>query len=251
MSHDWSSEGHASPFSRPRAERDELLSRSSRQASPSGFGLEYALRRTLANPGLAFDIVRGLLRGLYYRWKFKLLGRRVVIGRFFRVTGPLDIRGPGRVEFGDFCTVMSSRLRPTTPYTHSPDAVIRFGNRVMLTRTRLGCVTRIEVGDDAGLAEALIMDSDFHSIEVSARPRYNTAGRSKPVYIGTNSWIGTGSIVLKGVRIGANAVVGAGAVVASNVPADCVVFGNPARVVWRVRSKSAVSSPGPMPESTR
>jgi galactoside O-acetyltransferase len=112
----------------------------------------------------------------------------------------------------------------------------------MLTRTRLGCETRIDVGDDAGLAEAWIMDSDFHSIEVSDRPRYNTTGRSKAVYIGNNCWVGAGSIVLKGVRIGANAVVGAGAVVASNVPADCVVFGNPARVVWRVRSKPASNS---------
>ena len=89
----------------------------------------------------AIETARGLLNGQYYRLKFKLLGRRVTIGKFFRVHGPLDIRGPGRVAFGDFCTVASSRLKPTTPYTHSPDALIRFGNRVMLTRTRLGCET--------------------------------------------------------------------------------------------------------------
>lgn len=248
MSYDVSSEHHARSSSHA-FDRDDSPRPST--ASRRGLNLAYALRRAWANPRLAFDTARGLLRGQYYRWKFKLLGRRVVIGRFFRVTGPLDIRGPGRVEFGDFCTVMSSRLRPTTPYTHSPDAVIRFGNRVMLTRTRLGCETRIDVDDDAGLAEAWIMDSDFHSIDVSDRPRYNTRGRSKPVHIGTNCWIGAGSIVLKGVRIGANAVVGAGAVVASNVPADCVVFGNPARVVWRVRSKPAADSAGPVPEPAR
>ena len=195
-----------------------------------------AFRRTLEDPRLAFDTARGLLRGHYYRLKFRLLGRQVVIGRFFRVIGPLDIRGPGRVEFGDYCTVYSSRLRPTTPYTHSPSAVIRFGNRVMLTRTRLGCENRIEVADDAGLAEAWIMDSDFHAVEPSAEgPRYNTKGRSKPVFIGPNAWIGAGPMVLKGVRVGANSIVGAGAVVASNVPPDTVVFGNPARVVWRLR----------------
>jgi acetyltransferase-like isoleucine patch superfamily enzyme len=36
---------------------------------------------------------------------------------------------------------------------------------------------------------------------------------------------------LKGVTIGARAVVGAGAVVSRDVPGDCVVAGNPARVV--------------------
>ena len=106
----------------------------------------------------------------------------------------------------------------------------------MLTRTRLGCESRIEVGDDAGLAEAWIMDSDFHAVDpVAEGPRYNTKGVSKPVFIGPNAWIGAGAMVLKGVRVGANSVVGAGAVVAANVPPDTVVFGNPARVVWRLR----------------
>ena len=193
---------------------------------------------------MAIETARGLLNGQYYKLKFKLLGRRVTIGKCFRVHGPLDIQGPGRVAFGDFCTVASSRLKPTTPYTHSPDALIKFGNRVMLTRTRLGCETLIEVGDNAGLAEAWIMDSDFHSIETSGDgPRYNTKGRSKPVSIGTNAWIGAGAMVLKGVNIGANSVVGAGSVVASNVPSNVVVFGNPARVIWRLRQPKGAKLP--------
>lgn len=196
-----------------------------------------ALRRALREPGLAVTVLLLLMRGHYYRMKFRVLGRRVIIGRNFRVEGPLDIRGPGTVIFGDNCTVLSTRLRPTTPYTHSPDAVIRFGNRVLLTRTRIGCETRVEVGDNAGLAECWIIDSDFHSIGDADGLRYNTKGRSKAVTIGRNAWIGQGAMLLKGVRIGDNAVVGAGSVVAANVDADAVVFGNPARVIWRLRRK--------------
>lgn len=203
---------------------------------------------------MAYDTARGLLRGYYYRVKFKVLGRRVVIGKFFRVNGPLDIRGPGRVVFGDYCTVISSRLRPTTPYTHSPDAEIRIGNKVMLTRTRIGCETRVEVSDNAGLAEAWIMDSDFHAVDLLGDgPRYDTPGRSKPVFIGPNVWVGANAMVLKGVSIGADSVVGAGAVVASNVPPGVVVFGNPARVVWRVRRREApkgTSQSGPAPSTS-
>ncbi len=197
-----------------------------------------ALRRSLQEPRLAVDTVRGLLRGFYYRVKFRLLGRRVIIGKFFQAKGPLDIRGPGTVIFGDNCTVQSTRLRPTTPYTHSRDAVIKFGNGVLLTRTRLGCQNRIEVGDDAGLAECWIIDTDFHSVQSGGEgPRYDTGGRSKPIIIGPNVWVGQAAMVLKGVRIGANAIVGAAAVVAQNVPEDAVVFGNPARVVWWTRRK--------------
>jgi acetyltransferase-like isoleucine patch superfamily enzyme len=165
----------------------------------------------------------------------------VVIGRRFRVRGRLDIRGPGTVIFGDDCGIISSRLSATTPYTHAPDAVIRFGNRVLLTGTRLSCQSRIEVGDNAGLSDARIMDTDFHAIETDGRPRYNTTGVAKPIRIGANAWLGAGSMVLKGVTIGENGVVGAGAVVVSNVPPHSVVFGNPARVIWRMRGWSANS----------
>lgn len=43
--------------------------------------------------------------------------------------------------------------------------------------------------------------------------------------------IGGGAVILPGVRIGRGAMVGAGAVVTSNVPANAVVVGNPARIV--------------------
>ena len=208
----------------------------------SGMNWKKALRRSVQDPGLAFRTGLSLFWGQYYRVKFRLLGRRVIIGRFFRVSGPLDIQGPGTVIFGDNCTVVSSRLRPTTPYTHSKEAVIRFGDRVMLTRTRLGCVTSIDVADEAGLAEAWIMDSDFHSVQAGDGPRYNTKGASKPVRIGRNAWIGAGSMVLKGVSVGENSIVGAGAVVAYNVPNDTVVFGNPARVIWRLRRREQTST---------
>lgn len=49
-----------------------------------------ALERSLQEPGLAIDTMLGLARGFYYRLKFKLLGRKVIIGKFFRARGSLD-----------------------------------------------------------------------------------------------------------------------------------------------------------------
>ena len=197
-----------------------------------------AVRRAIRNPGVAWHVGMALARGLYYPLKFRLLGRRVTVGRRFRVEGRLDIRGPGTVIFGDDCVVRGTRFAPATPYTHDRDAVIRFGNRVMLSSTRLGCKLRIEVGDGADLADARIMDTDFHAVNARGISRRNTGGAAKPVRIGAHAWIGAGAMVLKGVSVGDNSIVGAGAVVMRNVPPDAVVVGNPARVVWRL-------APGP------
>jgi acetyltransferase-like isoleucine patch superfamily enzyme len=159
-----------------------------------------------------------------------------VIGRRFRVSGRLIIRGPGTVIFGDDCFVRANWRAPVTPFTHSTEAVIRIGNDVMMWCTRLGCQKSIEIGDGADLADTRIMDTDFHSIEIGEKPRRDTSGVAKRVVIGERAWLGAGSMVLKGVRIGENAIVGAGAVVMRRVPANAVVMGNPARVVWRLRS---------------
>lgn len=53
----------------------------------------------------------------------------------------------------------------------------------------------------------------------------------KPIIIRRNAWIGAAATVLPGVTIGENAVVAAGAVVTTNVPANVVVAGVPAKIV--------------------
>ncbi len=51
------------------------------------------------------------------------------------------------------------------------------------------------------------------------------------VKIGHDVWIGSYSIVLRGVEIGNGAIVAAGSVVTKSVPAYAVVAGNPARII--------------------
>jgi len=52
-------------------------------------------------------------------------------------------------------------------------------------------------------------------------------------YILQDSFVGAAAIVLPGVSVGPNSIVAAGAVVTKNVPPNCIVAGNPARVIRR------------------
>lgn len=61
------------------------------------------------------------------------------------------------------------------------------------------------------------------------KTRYVTT--TKPIVIGDNVWIGGNVVILPGVTIGNNVTIGAGAVVTKSVADNCVVVGNPARVV--------------------
>ncbi len=54
------------------------------------------------------------------------------------------------------------------------------------------------------------------------------------VHIGSNVWIGAGSIVLPGVTIGDNTVIGAGSVVTKDIPEGVVAAGNPCRILREI-----------------
>ena len=54
---------------------------------------------------------------------------------------------------------------------------------------------------------------------------------ANPVIIEDNVWAGLATVIIKGVTIGRNSVVAAGAVVTRDVPPNCVVGGNPARII--------------------
>jgi len=62
---------------------------------------------------------------------------------------------------------------------------------------------------------------------------------SKCPRIGNNVDIGANVCIIGDITIGDNVVIGAGAVVTKNIPSDCVVVGNPARILEKKEEKSS------------
>jgi acetyltransferase-like isoleucine patch superfamily enzyme len=69
------------------------------------------------------------------------------------------------------------------------------------------------------------------SLPSDPKKRINAVEHTAPITVGNNVWFAANTVILPGVTIGDGAVIAAGAVVRSDVPANCVVAGVPAKVV--------------------
>lgn len=115
----------------------------------------------------------------------------------------------GRIEIGDNCGFTSTVLSSRT--------LIKIGNNVLIG------------------GNARIYDHDYHSLNHLHRRDSKLDAqnvKTSEVIIEDDVFIGTNSIILKGVKIGARSIIGAGSVVSlKNIPPDSIVAGNPARII--------------------
>lgn len=196
-------------------------------------------------PGRMYDVAflsavpraRGALALCFFR----LLYPNFSVGPGARCWGTVHVAmGPGSsITIGERLWMVSDSRRAGIA-VHSPCKLrtmagghISIGDRVALNGTSITCRARVEIGSGTIIAaNVAIVDSDFHR-HWPADERFFEAGteNDRPVSIGTNVWIGMGSIVLKGAVIGDGAIIAAGSVVSGSVPANVVAAGVPARVI--------------------
>lgn len=90
--------------------------------------------------------------------------------------------------------------------------------------------TEIIMGRDCMVANGVsIKNSDFHSIiDLNTNQRINP---SKNIKIGNHVWLGENCHILKDVTIEDNSIVALGSIVTKDVPSNCVVAGNPTKVI--------------------
>jgi maltose O-acetyltransferase len=90
----------------------------------------------------------------------------------------------------------------------------------------------VRIGDRVAIAERVTLVTVSNPNFSKIRP-FIKEGHA-PIEICNDAWIGTGSIILPGVRIGKGAVVGAGSVVTKNVEDLTIVTGIPARPIKKI-----------------
>jgi maltose O-acetyltransferase len=92
-------------------------------------------------------------------------------------------------------------------------------------------VCEVRIGDFCFFGPAVQIYTASHPMNSQLR-RNQEFGR--PVSIGSDVWVGGGSIICPGVTIGSKTVIGAGSVVTRDVPDGVVAVGNPCRVLREI-----------------
>ena len=149
-------------------------------------------------------------------WHMEVFGSPIVIGDYVFIIAAAD----NRVRLSVWA---DKRVR----------GEIRIGDYGLLCPgVRISSASQISIGDNCMIASsAYLTDSDWHDV-------YNRIafGKTDPIDIANNVWIGDSAIVCKGVSIGENSIIGAGAVVVNSIPSNCIAAGNPAQVVKHLDS---------------
>lgn len=160
-------------------------------------------------------------------------------------------KGGATLKIGDHVTIKSSFLSNlvglysrTIIVTRAPEAVIEIGDNVGISGATIYARKGIYIGENTCVGgNCKILDNDFHPIDAEERLRLlnDVHGGdaadlipTREIHIGKNCFLGCNSIILKGTVLGDGCVVGAGAVVSGKFEDNCVIAGNPARVIKKL-----------------
>lgn len=116
---------------------------------------------------------------------------------------------------------------------------IYIGNDVFIgpRATFTAAISRIIIGDKVMFGPNVSIRGGNHSTHIVGRlmADYKLSDKlpedDQPVIIEDDVWVGTGAIILKGVKVGRGSIIAAGAVVTKNVPPYSIVGGVPAKVI--------------------
>lgn len=176
------------------------------------------------------------LRGMNVRLKTYFISRKlggckkgVTIFENVIINNPQSIFIGNKVGIGP-----NTFLGPVVEYAgivYNPKIIIGDGTWVG-KNCSIAAITKVEIGKNVLFAGHVHITDHSHGYEDILKPIASQPLITKgPVIIEDNCWLGFGCEILSGVHIGEHCVVAARAVVTKDVPAYCIVAGNPARIV--------------------
>lgn len=170
----------------------------------------------------------------YFVYKVRYWGKVKFKGLTYFYTGKgarIDFKGRGTIVNNYSLSNAFGLFQRTIFY--APGGHITIGEECGISGSTFCSMDEITIGDRVQVgANCKIMDNDQHSLDSEERYKdiRDNVGK-RPVRIGDDCFIGTGCIITKGTTLGKKCVVGAGSVVHGDFPDNCVIAGNPAKII--------------------
>lgn len=175
-------------------------------------------------------MIKDILKLIYkvpLKYKLTSLGKESIIKYPYRIEGRGEIIIGDNVYVFPNCHFQTISIDGSTP-------TIRLGNNIrMWNNSQISCVRTVTIEDGCTFAANCFITDVTHRYDDISIPAYNSQLRTLPsVVIGEGTWVGR-NVIISGAKIGKHCVIGAGSMVSKDVPAYCVVVGNPSRIVKR------------------
>lgn len=181
---------------------------------------------------LFLDVIIRKARGLVFSFFFDM--KLNSVGVNLKLKGCSFIKQKGFLFVGDNCWIEAVASYREKEYTPN----LQFGKHVMLSNSvHISCISSIVIDDYSLIGSNVYIGDHSHGslsigdLDISVPPYQRLLDDASPVYIGKNTWIGDGVVILAGSYICDGCVVGANAVVKGEFRVPCVIAGVPGKSV--------------------
>lgn len=141
--------------------------------------------------------INSIIKKIFYKM---IYGNRIKFGKGvnFRKNFTIVVEGKGKIEIGsntffnNYCSINAKEF--------------------------------VKIGENCLFGENVKIYDHDHNYKVKEKPIRTQGFKCKEVFIGDNCWIGSNSVILRGVQIGEHCVIGAGEIVRNNIESDSLVI---------------------------
>ncbi len=172
---------------------------------------------------------------LFLGKRVRLINKKnISLGKWTRIEdyAHLETWGQTKITLGERVRIGAFSRLITCTSLSDPSGYISIGNNVGIGEfAYLGGAGGLEISDDCIIGQYLSCHPENHNFSDIHELIRNQGVSRKGIFIGRNCWIGSKVTILDGVSIGDGCVIAAGAVVTTDIPANSVIGGVPAKII--------------------
>lgn len=170
-----------------------------------------------------------IARAIIYRSLFGKVGNMTYIGH------PTFIEGRKNIYIGN-CV----RIFPNIRMEAIGNGIIRIGDNTAIEQNVhiISGNGTLNIGNDTTISANVFISNVDHEYKDVEKSVMEQRLLFKETQIGKSCFLGYGVVILPGTKLGNHCIVGANAVVRGTYSDNCVIVGNPARVMKRYNHES-------------